>query len=239
MNLHDAHDERHDELLHAHLAGDVPGDDPSLRARLTHCTACSERLEELRSLTELLEQVGGAQRGSLAPPAGAAPTPGRERVAATLRDLAAGRAPAAPPAPVRRATLWRVGLAAASVLAAGWIVKTLLPPPTDAREDVLLGDNVDRSATPNGTVGTFDAFDWNACPSDAAYVRVKVWRSEQSVTEEPIAQARVDRLPWRPSTADLESMGSAIRWQAIAYDFQGNPIDSVEGQAILSSSSSD
>jgi len=238
MSNHDAHDERHDELLHAHLAGDVAGDDASLRARLQGCAACRERLEELRSLTDLLEQVGGAQRGSLAPAPGRA-APGADLVAATLRGLAAGQPPPALPAPTRRATFWRVGLAAASVLAAGWIVKTLLPPASDTREDVLLGDREDRSATPNGTVGTFGVFDWSACPSDAAYVRVKVWRSGQALTEEPIAQARVDRLPWRPSPSELATMGSAIRWEAIAYDFQGNALDSVEAQAVLSTPSSD
>lgn len=236
---HDLHDRHHDDLLHAHLAGDLPQDDPVLAARLAGCAPCRERLVELRSLTNLLEQVGGAQRRSLAPLAGGRPSPGSERVASTLAALAAGRAPSAPrpspapPAPTRRATLWRVSLAAASVLAAGWIVKTLLPPERDARDDVLLGHGQDRSVTPHGSVVSFDEFDWSACPEDASYVRVRVWLKDQAVTEEPVAQARVDALPWIPTASERAAMQRSIRWEVLAYDALGGVLDSARGEAEL------
>lgn len=215
------HDE-HDDLLHAHLAGDVPAGDPLLRTRLEQCSLCRERLEELRSVTDLLEQVGGAQRRSLAAaPARAAP--GTERVAATLQALAAGRPPAlrALPSTNRRTTLWRVGLAAASVLAAGWIVKTLLPPAEEPRDDVLLGDGQDRSASPNGTVEAFDVFDWPGRPRDAQHFQLRVWCTEQDPSGVLVVDESVERFPWSPTQAQLEEMGRSIAWEVVHVDALG------------------
>jgi hypothetical protein len=223
---HDAHAAEHDDLLHTHLSGDVPADDARLIERLSQCAACRERLDELRSLTDLLERVGDEQRRSLTPTP--TPAPGAGQVAATLAALARGRAPAAlRPVPVlgRRATLWRVGLAAASVVAAGWIVKTLLPRDAQPREDVLLGDREDTRVTPSGTVEAFTSFDWVGAPEGAASFKVRIWSEGQSLSDEPIEKS-VDRLPWNPLPTELEALPRAIQWELVAYDRQGGFLQS-------------
>ena len=236
-HAHDAHDAEHEEMLHAHLAGDLAPDDPRLVERLGRCRACRERLDELRALTTLLERVGGEQRAHLAPTAG--PAPGADRVAATLHALAQGRAPAAlrpVPAPSRRATLWRVGLAAASVLAAGWIVKSLLPEGSEPREDVLLGDRGSSRVHPSGPVERFDRFDWDDPPPNAAYYRFQAWKQGEELEADPIVEGRVSSLPWTPDPEELERLDSlnAIHWELIAVDAEGTPIDRCSGDAQLS-----
>lgn len=223
----DAHAEEHDDLLHAHLAGDVPADDARLVERLECCGACRERLDELRSLTDLLERVGDEQRRSLTP--SPSPTPGSERVGATLEALAQGRPPSRLrplPGPSRRTTLWRVGLAAASVVAAGWIVKTLLPPAAEPRGDVMLGDADDQTLSPSGTVEAFDSFDWDGHPPEAVYFKLRVWREGTRDGGETILYRPSVQLPWTPEPEDLAILNDAraIEWELESYDVVGNPL---------------
>lgn len=235
---HDLHAEQHEELLHAHLAGDVPAEDARLVRRLESCATCRERLLELSSLTDLLERIGGEQRRHLAPTA--APAPGADRVTATLQALAQGRpAPHLRPVPAPRGSpaLWRVGLAAAAVLVAGWVVKSLLPPASEPREDVLLGDGVDHSVTPSGTVDSFETFVWPTAPADAAFIQLQVWKQGQEFAGMPMVDERLERFPWTPSPeqlAQLEAAG-AVHWEAIAFDAAGVQIDDCTSNAVLRS----
>ena len=230
------HATEHDDLLHAHLAGDLPADDPHLGERLATCPACRERLTELRSLTDLLERLGGEQRRSLGRPP--VPAQGTERVAATLQSLSQGRAPTPlrpVGAPIRRATLWRVGLAAASVVAAGWIVKTLLPREPQPREDVLLGDGEDRSVRPSGTVERYDEIHWEQHPRDATSFLVTVRRAGEDLTGTPIVEKGVEDLPWRPDEQILALMTAAgsITIEIVAFDSQGTRMEGVRAKASI------
>jgi anti-sigma factor RsiW len=225
------HDRQHEDLLHARVAGDVPDDDPTLTARLEECTACRTRLDELSALTGLLDRLGEAQRASLRPDP-TFPAPGSDQVAATLHALASGRAPAPRPRPTRRLALWRVGLAAASVLAAGWIVKALLPPAEEPREDVLLGEGRERTSTPHGTVASLEPIDGKRPPSDTRRFELRVWRRDGAdrvlVVEEP-----VEAFPWFPNPAQRTAMGQSIEWEIVPFDTAGVALALERGEATL------
>jgi hypothetical protein len=226
-----SHDRQHEELLHEHLTGDVPADDPTLVRLLAQCATCRARLVELNSLTGLLDRVGEAQRASLRPePSSHAPR--TDQVAATLRALAAGHepTPAPRPRPDRRLTLWRVGLAAASVLAAGWIVKVLLPPAEEPREDVLLGEGRTRTSTPHGKVASLEPIDWRQPPPEAVSFVLRVWCRDSGdrvlVVDEP-----VEAFPWFPTPAQRVAMGESIEWEIHSTDPAGMPLPLESGVA--------
>lgn len=227
------HDSAHDDLLHAHLAGDVPAGDPTLTQRLGQCGECRARLAELNALTGLLDRVGDGQRRSLRPDA-LQTAPGADRVAATLHALAAGREPAsvARSLTTRRVTLWRVGLAAASVLAAGWIVRALLPPDESPREDVLLGDGSKATFMPMGEVDSFSPFAWPGLSPDANQIYLTVWRLEDGVRV-LVFDDTIPELYWVPTPDQLHAMGQSIEWELRLVNPAGITEAMEAGQASL------
>jgi hypothetical protein len=226
------HDELHEELLHAHLAGDVAANDALLATRLRTCATCATRLAELRSLTVLLERVAGDERAVLAKLSEHAGAPGSERVATTLRALAAGQdarqpapvVPRAAPGPVGRpATLWRVTLAAASVLAAGWLVRTLLAPSEPDRQDVLLGEGQQRAVYPRGTVKSFDRFEWTQIKGAVRY-ELRIWPKGLDLEEDPVKVVPVYSNSWIPTSEEASALPREIYWEATPYDDLGTPL---------------
>ena len=220
---HSAHDESHEQRLHAHLAGDVEAADPGLQEQLRRCSSCRSRLAELQSVTELLEQVGSERRRSLRELPDPATAPGAERVASTLRALAAGQAPPrVAPAP-RSTQLWRISLAAASVLAAGWLVKALLPDGEAPGGDVTLGESVLPTLTPGdgAIVEEYGSFSWRDEAARSRHFELRIWAVERSASDEPLITAHPTADHWEPTPQQRSDLPDAIFWEIVGYDDLG------------------
>ncbi len=234
------HGELHEARLHAFVVGDLTQDDPVLQGLIGGCAECRGHLTDLRRVTGLLDEVLGEERRSLSALATDTRAPGANRVASTLRGLAARSGPAqalptvpTPAMPPRqharaRPALFalRVGAAAAAVVAAGWLVRLLLPSSQPAPSDLTLGDDQDlRLLEPVGRVPTYGTFRWSA--GRGLYVRytLSIWNAAGKADEDPVLSPIARDAPeWTPTAKDLDRLPQAIRWQVDALDELGNTV---------------
>ncbi len=230
-----AHGELHEARLHALVVGDLSEDDPLLQGLLAGCSECREHLDELRAVTGLLDEVMGEERRSLAEVGGNGTAPGSDRVAATLRVLAARSSaqahegPAMPPSGAERAPSarakpamfgLRVAAAAAAVVATGWVVRLLLPTSPQAPSDLTLGDDQDLELLePVGQVPRYEVFRWSRGRGPYVRYTLSIWNAEGSATQGPVLSLQLrDARHWTPSPEEQESLPASIRWQVEALD---------------------
>lgn len=245
---HKPHDSSHERLLHEVITGDLQRSDERVRELERDCEVCRDYLRDSLEVGKLLDDVLGEQAASVAELEQDANAPGADRIAETLRALASSgaAAPASPartqlraldspqraPAPRRAsATAWRVSLAAATVMIAGWLVRMLLPPSQvdPAGGDTTLGGNKNSRLEPSGEVSSFSSFTWDLGLDGRPRYNLQIWAAEDGLTSAPRLEKETWGVrEWKPAAEQMGLIPEDFRWRVEAFDEAGQSLESAE-----------
>ena len=254
------HTQEHEPLLHSVLTGDISEDHASVAPVLASCGHCRDKLEELRAVSEMLDEAGREEeQATFAAIDYSKPVAGADRVESFVRAKLAQKAtaPATPPAPQpaipaaaartasidpgRRRFLRVSGVvtaAAASVVLVGWIAKMLLTHEAeDAPDEILLSNSKLTPRSPMGEVDEWTEFHWDYDLPVGATFAITVYEKEPVRSFEPLFEKTGLKQPkWVPTTDELARMPKAISWEVYVLGATGALMESNNGEARLSSS---
>ncbi len=222
------HGSEHEELLLRVAAGAVGEDDPDWCRRRADCAECADGLRDLRRLDREFDRVRVEAIDDLRAAAELRDVPGEERVEAAVR-----RAAAEPLTPARRSRprwVLVLGVAAAAVLAFA-LVRTLLPRPAPAPNDVdeLLGGlEAELDAPTIDAEGSLE-LRWHVRePTHGRY--------ELALLTGPTAtgpwvdtgaeHATIADTSWRSPSGFAPSLGAFLRWRVVEITPGGSRLSS-------------
>ena len=225
------------DALRSLMLGELSVEDTRIIAMAESDAAFGEELQATRQVLETLERTGGAARQDMAEAHAAATVPGLERAAETLqglidRDCLPGPEPLGPIGSNQlKAVLRWVGAAAAGIAliwaASAWLGRSKSDPGRTG-EPVILGDGLE-ALRPAGEVEAFELFAWDYPERKAAWFEVRVYdgrTGERIDVEEDLQQPR-----WRPGVSRSAPWPAELRWEVVAFDSAGRPLDTASAKA--------
>lgn len=204
---------RHDALIERIMVGDLDPSAPEVESLQNECPDCKERLSQLASVVDLLDDAGREQRATLVQARGATSKPGAHRVEATIREFAdkAGR---------RRFPRGLVlALAAAAAVAALLLMldRRSAPPP-----GYHLGTDVLTDLVPQGSVRDYDVFSWTFTLPQKVFFDVVIYDDTAAGKGRKVLEKKALAAPtWQPDASELATLPAAIRWEVRAHDGSG------------------
>ena len=216
MSASSTHDAAHEALLHAA----VTADDGTVPAALADCATCREALDELRSVSRLLDETAREERETLAGLDWGAAAPGVDGVAPFLRERFERRARR--PLVRGRALVLRYAAAAAAVLTCGWLARELVTAEPETR--VLLGEQGFLQVSPQGAVPDFGVFKWSFQENVDGWYVVQVLSDTHELID---VSGQLVEPRWEPPRDLLERLPREIVWTVTAYDASGARLESI------------
>jgi len=197
-------------------------------------------LEALRSLARELDRAAEEERATLELASGLRDSPGADRVAPTLEQLASSSDGGG-------AAVFRfpgVLLAAAALLAAViplalyWGGRGAGPEDDLYPEDVYLGRPPIELEQPLGPVEGYGSFAWSFGLSTGGWFELRIWRADEPRTADPLVhEPSLTDPAWTPSPEQRALLaGGDVRWEVRAFGPDGRLQRAAIGEASLSSS---
>jgi hypothetical protein len=231
------HGPAHEALLADALAENAEPRPEELERLLDGCAECRREYAALSKLAQRLDRgakweyevLAGSQfRAAAASARGASGererflTRQRREVERTLR---ASLAPSgARPSLWRRSFPLRVAAAAATVAAATWIVKRLVPHSPSRAQDFMLGPQqawtgVSARIESDGSI----TFRWSYDLPPGGWYLLAVEAADASAAV-PLAEVRLREGEWKPEPEQCASWPGVVRWRVSAYDASGRSL---------------
>lgn len=218
-----SHTEDHERILAKVLVGDLDRNAPEVRTLVAECADCNLNLDELTSLSELMELEGREERELLASLDYDRKAPGSDLVAPFFE----ARVAELPEAPPRRIGWLQVAAAAAVLGGAGlWLMSGRLGVEAGPEQRVLLGSSSIRFLGGTGEVAQYETITWDAerLSSGNRFELTILDGSPGGDATQPLLKLRVEGNTWTPTDEQLLTLPDAIQVMVVALDVTGQPI---------------